>query len=160
MNDKLIELRFATPGKMGVLASTVIFVHYTKFLEENGELDFVDEIDSMTDNMVSVGEKIKKVFIKDLPLRLEPDEYQVMLYVVHFVACILVTDEGETWYKNTYFPIFGAPEITKLNADEAMKGYLRFADNFINRKIGNKQFDAIRDKVRLRMNELFPLEGE
>lgn len=143
---------------MCLLSSTVIFVHYTKFLEEKGEFDFADEVNGMTSSMVAVGDKIKKTITQDLPIRFGLDEYEVVLYVIHFVACMLITDEGETWYKNNYFPVWGIGDVTKITADETMKNYLRFADNFVNRKTGSKEFDAVQDKIRLRMNELFPLD--
>jgi hypothetical protein len=70
-----------------------------------------------------------------------------------------LTEEGETWFKDAYFPLYGMEEVRHVSHEEMQRAYLRFADAFIAQKPRIAAFAKIKQEVSKRMDELFPLES-
>jgi len=159
MKKQFIELNLPQETALWILSGNHIFMTHTQFLIDRGELEFHDELDEMTESILTLGEKINKLKDKGLQLRLVEAEYRCLIFAIEYIACLLLTEEGETWFKEAYFPFYGMEEVRHVSSEEMQKAYLRFADGFIAQKPKIAAFAKIKQEVSNRMDELFPLES-
>jgi len=159
MKKQFIELDLSEEISLWVLSGDHIFMIHTQFLIDRGEMEFHDELDNMTEDILTLGAKINKIKGKAAKLRLIEEEYRCLIFAIQYCACLFLTDEGEAWFRDEYFPRYGLEEIRQVKREDMQRGYLRFADSFLSKNPSLPAFMKIKKEVATRMDELFPLEN-
>ena len=154
-----MEIGLSPETYVWVLTGNHMFMIHTQFLIHSGEMEFHDELDEMTDSILTLGDKINKIRGKTLKLRLVEEEYRCLIFAIQYCACLLLTDEGEAWFADAYFPKYGMEEIRHISIEEMQRGFMRFADSFLSKNPPLPIFVKIKKEVASRMDELFPFES-
>jgi len=159
MKQQFIELNLPQETYLWLLSGNHIFISHAEFLFNRNELEHKEELDEMMQSLLTFGEKLYKVKGKFTKLRLIEAEYRCLIFSIQYTAFFLLTDEGESWLKDFYFPKFDILKERNISSEEMQKGFIQFADAFLSNNPSLPAFVKIKKEVATKMDELFPEES-
>lgn len=160
--QKTLQVKPTIGTKMQWLTGMHLYMAFVDYLIRlEGELDYSEEINSHAEPILELITRLKPMMVmeKDDVITLTETEYRALTFALNYSVCALMTEEGEKWFFEEFYPNHCHDFIKSYySAEEVWKEFSRFADFFFRQVPPVPVFAKIKQEVKAQIDEIFPIE--
>lgn len=159
-NPKNIKAKPTQGTKLWWATGVAMFMQYIQHqtVVDDG-LEYSEEILSHSDPLTALITKLGPLMAKDVWITLPEDQYRALTFAINYTVCALMTDEGEKWFFEDFYPNHAHRFIKKAyTAEETLHEFSRFSDFFFRQIPPNPVFAKIKQEVKEQVDVIFPVE--